>query len=140
MTIKQKMFAWLLIALSYISSFATPLVASYFYLAKDKLAEEAGKGGAFFYIFVSIVFMVLVISLTKLVNKMKANVFKSIFKTFIKLSIVVFLMFMTSYVSYNFAALQKVLGFTVGGMALGSAFEIWAVAKYGKYFGEVGVL
>lgn len=140
MTIKKKLLAWLLVALSYAFKFLTPLIAGYHYLAKDVIAREAGKGGAFWYFFVSILVTVFFISMFKLVNKMKANFFKSMFRGLVNIGVVVFLMILTNYISYNFSALNKVLGFTVSGVAVGTLFEVAAVSFYGQYFREAGVL
>lgn len=137
---KGKFLTWFLIILSYVFSYGSALVASYFYLAKDHLGSSAGKGGGFFYTVVGIILITLIISTTKLINKMGANVFKTIFKGLMKIGIIFVIKFATSYVSLNFQALTNVLSFTVLGMMLGTITEMIAVQKYGDYIREVGVL
>lgn len=133
----SKFKAWTLIAISYIFSYGATLVSAYHYLAKDQLS---GKGGGFFYTVVGITLILAIVSINRLINKMDANTFKSIFKGLMKIGIVFILMFAATFISVNFNELSKVLMFTMFGLALGTLIEVLAVHKYGDYIREVGVL
>lgn len=140
MTKKSKFFAWTLIVLSYVATFGIPLAAAYKYLAQDTIAKEAGVGGAVFWIVVSIISLGLVISVNKLVNKMKANTFKSLFKAITKIGFVYVLKMMLIFTSVNVANLNKVIDFAIMGMVIGAILEVWAVSRYTEYIREVGIL
>lgn len=133
----SKFKAWTLIALSYVFSYGATLVSAYHYLAKDQIS---GKGGGFFYTVVGITLILAIVSINRLLNKMDANTFKSIFKGLMKIGIVFVLMFVATFISVNFDELSKVLMFTMFGLALGTLVEVLAVHKYGDYIREVGVL
>lgn len=140
MSKRHKIYTWLLITLSYVFSYGSTLVASYHYLAKDLIKESSIKGGGFFFAITGITLITAIVSLTKLINRMKANVFKSIFKGLMKVGIIFIIKFTVTYVSVNFEALSSVLMFTIFGMILGTSVEAYTVHKYGDYVREVGVL
>jgi hypothetical protein len=80
----------------------------------------------------------MVITLVKAVNKMEANLFKSIFKTALKVIIALSLIMIVKFVDMNEAKLVNFLYTLLGGFTLGSIFEMIAVILYGKYIREVG--
>lgn len=140
MTKKQKFTAWFLIIMSYVSTYGAALSASYIYLAKDIVKSESFKGGGFLYFVVGVIVVTFVVSVTKLINKMKANGFKTLFKSLMKIGVLLFLSFFVRYIAHNFEALYKVLGFTIFGLGLGTTFEMIVVTKYKDYIQEVGIL
>lgn len=129
--------AWVLIILSYITTFVTPMVAAYFLLAIEKV-EEVGRGGAFYFTIVSIIGVVMVITLTKAVNGMKANLFKSIFKIALKVAIILAIINSIKYVDLNMDKLLSFLYICLAGITVGSLLEIIAVYLYSDYIREVG--
>ena len=140
MTKKQKLLAWSLIILSYVFSYGTALAAAYHYLAKETLAKEGGKGGAVFYLFVGVLSLVLVISVNRLIHKMKANTFKSLFRGITKVGFIFVVKLGLMYANVNAAALINVMDFTLLGMVLGIVTEMFVVHKYNAYIREVGIL
>lgn len=139
MTKRQKFKVWFLIALSYVFNFGTPFAAAYVYLAKDNVSKLP-KGGAFFFIVGGIIAITFFVSVMKLINKMKANTFKSIFKGLVKVCIIIGIQFSLKYVTYNFIELLKVFNITIIGMVLGTLVETYVVSKYNDYVREVEIL
>lgn len=129
---------WVLIVLSYMFTFIPPVIAAYFFLAVEKV-EEMGKGGAFYYTIISIVGIVMIITLTKAVNNMRANLFKSIFKIALKVSILLGAVGMIKYIDFNMVNLIYFFYVSLGGVVIGSLLEIIAVWFYSDYIREVGV-
>lgn len=136
--LKDKIISWFLIALHYGFIFVTPMIAAYFYLAKDTL-DKAGKGGLLYFLIVGLAGGGLAIALLKLINKQKANGFKTIFRMGIKIGLMFGILNMVKYINVNLAALDKVLWITLGGFIVGSIIEFIAVSKYRDYIREVGV-
>jgi hypothetical protein len=133
----KRFWAWILIILSYLSTFLLPIVGAYYFLAIDKV-KESGRGGIFYLTLVSIFTIIMLITLVKAVNKMEANLFKSIFKTALKVIIALSLIMIIKFVDMNEAKLINFLYTLLGGFTLGSMFEMIAVILYGKYIREVG--
>lgn len=140
MTKKSKIFAWALIILSYVVTFGIPLTASYHYLAKETIAKDAGVGGAIFWIVTSIISLAAVISINKLINKMKANTFKSLFKGLSKIGFIYLLKMMLMFTTVNVQNLDKVIDFSIIGLVIGTLIQVFAVTKYNEYIREVGIL
>lgn len=135
---KTKFYSWLLIMLSYLATFVTPMIAAYYLLASDVVSEHT-KGGIFYFIVIGIFGGGLAITLTKLINKQKANIFKTIFKLGVKTGLILAFMSMINYISFNLDNLQSVLWIGLSGFILGSIIEAFAVFKYPEYLREVGV-
>lgn len=140
MTKKSKIFAWVLIILSYVATFGIPLTAAYHYLAKETIAKEAGVGGALFWIVTAIISLAAVISINKLINKMKANTFKSLFKGLTKIGFIYLLKMMLMFTTINVQNLDKVIDFSIMGLVIGTLIQVFAVTKYNEYIREVGIL
>lgn len=136
---KKVFLVWFLIVISYLFKFGTALIASYHYLAKDVIRESNVKGGVFYYTIVSIILLTLFVSVTKLINRMKANTFKSLFRGFTHISMVYFVMLISEYINANVKALTSVLQFTILGMLLGIVIEAVVVGKFKDYIREVGI-
>lgn len=139
LTLKQKILAWLLIIGSYVFTYLTPMMASYFYLAVDKV-EEAGKGGIAFWMVVSISSVFAIVALNRMINKTKANMFKSFFKGMARIGFIALMAFLVKYVNFNLANVLSVIYVSIGGSVVGVLLEMWAVGKYKNYIREVGVL
>lgn len=139
MTLKQKIAAWALIVGSYILTYLTPMVASYYLLAEEKV-EEAGKGGAIFWMVMSVSAVFAIVAINRMVNKTKANMFKSFFKGFSRVGFIMLMAFLIRYVNFNLGAILNVIWITAGGSVIGILLEMWAVGKYKNYIREVGVL
>ena len=140
MTKKSKIFAWSLIILSYVATFGIPLAAAYNYLARETIAKEAGVGGALFWIITSIISLAAVISINKLINKMKANTFKSLFKGLTKIGFIYLLKMMLMFTTVNVQNLDKVIDFSIMGLVIGTLIQVFVVSKYNEYIREVGIL
>lgn len=139
LTIKQKIAAWSLIIGSYVFTYLTPMVASYYLLAEEKV-EEAGKGGAFFWMMMSISAVFAIVAIHRMVNRTKANMFKSFFKGFSRIGFIALMAFLLRYINFNLAAILDVIWITIGGSVIGLLLEMTAVGKYKEYIREVGVL
>jgi hypothetical protein len=133
----KRFWAWVLIILSYLTTFGVPIVGAYYFLAVDRVKEE-GRGGIFYLTMVSIFLIVMLITLIKAVDKMEANLFKSIFKMALRVGIALGLVMLVKFVDLNEAKLINFLYTLLGGMFLGSLIETIAVSLYGKYIREVG--
>lgn len=139
LTIKQKILAWVLIIGSYIFTYLTPMVASYYLLAEEQV-EEAGKGGAFFWMVISISSVFAIVAIHRMVNRTKANMFKSFFKGLARIGFITLMAFLLRYVNFNLGAILNVIWITIGGSVIGVLLEMTAVGKYRDYIREVGVL
>lgn len=67
---RKYFWIWTMIVLSYLFTFATPLIASYFMFAKP---VNASAGGALFYITIASVALVFLVKLFSIVRKMKIS-------------------------------------------------------------------
>lgn len=134
----KRIWAWMLIIASYLSSFGIPLVGAYFFLAIEKV-EEAGRGGIFYLIILTVFIIVMFITLVKAVNEMEANLFKSIFRTAIRIVIIIGFIAFIQFIDLNEGKIISFIYTVLGGMTLGSIFEIIVVSLYGDYVREVGV-
>jgi hypothetical protein len=131
-------WAWLLIALSYVSTFLPTMFAAYYFLAYEKM-QEAGRGGLGYFIVVGVMGTALLFAIIKTVNAMRPNMFKSMFRTAVKVAIVLALLGTVRYIDFKLEELIKVIYVTLGGFTLGSLFELLAVGLFGDYIREVGV-
>jgi hypothetical protein len=138
MTTQKKILAWLLIILSYLFTFVTPMVAAYYLLAQDKL-EEATKGGFFYFLVIGIFGGALIIAFMKIINKQKSNIIKSAFRFVVKIAMLYGALAFTRYIDYNISALINVIYISAAGFLVGALVETFAVAKYKEYIREVGV-
>lgn len=136
--LKEKIAAWSLIILHYASIFVTPMLAAYYYLAKDTL-EEAGKGGFLYFLVIGIFGGAAAFTAIRLINKQKANLLKTTLRTTVKILMLYVIMDMVKYVNVNLVALDKVLWITLGGFVFGSVIEAVTVWKFRDYVREVGV-
>lgn len=137
---KQKFAAWTLVILSYIFNYITPMVAAYFLLAEEKITEaSSSKGGLAFWLVVTFAGAGAMFAVRRMVNKMKANVFKSFFKNFIKIGFIILMAFVVNYISFNLSQLLTVIWISVGGAVLGTLVEMIAVGKFKHYIREAGV-
>lgn len=139
LTAKKKLLVWLLIVIAYVLKFGTALVAGWHYLAKDIVRESNVKGGIFYYTFIGVVVFALFISILKLINKMKANAFKTLFKGFTSIAVVYTILLLAVFINTNVLALTKVLQITISGMFLGTILEAYIVWKFNNYIREVGI-
>jgi len=128
MSIKDKILAGFLVTLWFIFTFAGPIIAAYFFLAEDvTTAASTHKSGALFFTIVTVFAGSGIIFLMKWINKLKANIFKTLFKLAIRLAIISFVIIMCKYVSFNLLDLVTVLKITLGCFVVGSVFEVIAV-------------
>lgn len=67
---RKYFWIWTMIVLSYLFTFATPLIASYFMFAKP---INASAGGALFYITIAAVALAFLVKLFSIVHKMKIS-------------------------------------------------------------------
>lgn len=133
----KRLWAWVLIVLSYLTTFGVPIVGAYYFLAIEKV-EEAGRGGIFYLTMVTIFTIIMVITLIKAVGKMEANLFKSIFRMAMRVLFVLGLIMLVKFIDFNEGKIISFLYTLLGGMALGSIIENVAVILYGDYIREVG--
>lgn len=133
----KRLKVWVMIILSYIFTFVTPMVAAYFFLAIDKVSEM-GRGGAVYYTIISVIGIIMVITLNKAVGEMEANLFKSIFKIALKVAIILGVLNFIRYIDFNTDKLFNFMYVSLGGVVIGSILEIIAVYLYGDYIREVG--
>ena len=133
-----KIKSWLLIVLAYLITFVTPMVAAYYLLAKDVM-QEAGKGGLLYFLVIGVFGGGLIIAATKIINKQKSNVFKTIFRLGVKTLLLLSVLALVKYIDYNLQNLEYVLYIAFGGFAIGAIVEAIAVAKFTDYIREVGV-
>ena len=133
----KRLKVWVMIILSYIFTFVTPMVAAYFFLAIDKVSEM-GRGGAVYYTIISVIGIIMVITLNKAVGEMEANLFKSIFKIALKVAIILGVLNFIRYIDFNTDKLFNFMYVSLGGVVIGSTLEIIAVYLYGDYIREVG--
>jgi uncharacterized membrane protein YeaQ/YmgE (transglycosylase-associated protein family) len=138
MTWKNKFLAWVLVGLSYLCTFVTPMIAAYYLLAEDVESAE-GKGGLLFYIIIGIFGGALVIAVMKVINKQKASVFKTIFRLLVKLVGVFGLITLCKYIDFNIDHLIYVFYWALGGFGVGAIFEAISILKYQEYIREQGV-
>lgn len=68
--VRKYFWIWVLIVLSYLFTFATPLIASYFMFAKP---VNASAGGALFYVTIATVSLAFLVKLFSIVHKMKIS-------------------------------------------------------------------
>ncbi len=133
----KRFWAWVLIILSYLTTFGVPIIGAYYFLAIEKV-EESGKGGIFYLTMVTIFTIIMLITLIKAVAKMEANLFKSIFRMAMRVLVALGLIMLVQFVDLNEGKLISFLYTLLGGMTLGSIIETVAVILYGPYIREVG--
>lgn len=134
----MKVKAWLLIILTYIFTFLTPVLAAFFLLADDVYKSES-KGGFLFYLILTIVAVVFATYITRVVNKQKANHFKTIFKAGLFYGIMWLMLSLLDYVTFNIERLDLVIYISMVGYFLGALTKSLAVHRYYDYVRELGV-
>ena len=137
MGVRKYAMIWFLAILSYLFTFGTPLIASYFMFAKPL---DASMGGAFFYLTVASVALVLMIKLFSVVHKMKIGYAKVIISL---LFVTVFTMTSKAFfevVGNNFHELVTFVLIWYAGYLLGIVPKVIAIRIDTTYLREVGIL
>ena len=135
----KKFWAWFCIVFSYLFTYTTPIVAAYFLLAEQRVRTIEGKSGVVYYFILGVFGLALFIAFTKTVLRMKANLFKSLFKTVFEIGFIMALISAVKYLDLNYDKIITLLCCTLSGFGIGNIFEMIAVSKYKAYIREVGV-
>jgi ABC-type uncharacterized transport system fused permease/ATPase subunit len=134
----MKIKALALVILSYMSTYLTPVIAAFFILADGAWKGEQ-KWNLIFLLFVMIVFIAFAIKVATVVNKQKANHFKTLFQGGIFMGFMWLIMGIIDYMTFNMLQIQQVLWITVLGYAGGMLFKTLAIQKYKDFIRELGV-
>ena len=134
----NKVKAWVLIILSYMCTFLTPVVSAFLLLADD-VYKETSKGGFLFYLVLTITLVAFSVYLLRLINAQKANHFKTLFKGGLYMAVMWLFLSVLDYVTFNIEQLGTVVYLSMGGYALGMLFKTLAIQKHYNYVRELGV-
>lgn len=134
----MKVRAIILIMLSYMFAYLTPIVASFFLLAEGAWKSEE-KHNLLFLTVVMVVFMAFAVKVTLIINKQEANHFKTIFKAALFMGFMWLILGLFDYMTFNIDKLRYVIWATTGGYALSVLFKTIAIHKYTDFVRKLGV-
>ena len=133
----KKFWVWVCAIFSYLFTFGTPLVVSYFYFARSYSVDV---GGSFFYFAVTTIFILLYKRMAKALKKQKVGVPNAIFKLLLTLVALLVLFYVVEYIGHNFTKLVYVISSAILGRFVGAILEIVAVRIDRDYLEEIGVM